>query len=153
MKYLGFTVVSFVLLALAFMAYRFYSMGLESRKEAPQLGVENGRLAVCPDRPNCVCSYERDDKHQIAPIHGGQGTMALIASHVQSWGGAELMTETENYLHIEVKTAVFGFVDDVEFYFDGSLIQVRSASRVGYSDLKANRKRIERIRKIVSGRY
>jgi uncharacterized protein (DUF1499 family) len=41
-----------------------------------------------------------------------------------------------------------GFVDDVEFLIDDSakLINVRSASRLGQSDLGVNRKRIETIR-------
>lgn len=40
------------------------------------------------------------------------------------------------------------YVDDVEFWFDPSagVIQVRSASRLGESDLGANRSRIEAIR-------
>jgi len=42
---------------------------------------------------------------------------------------------------------VLGFVDDVEFYCDGLVIQVRSASRLGYSDLGVNRKRVEEIRR------
>ena len=41
-----------------------------------------------------------------------------------------------------------GFVDDVEFLKaeDEGLIHVRSASRVGRSDMNANRTRIEEIR-------
>jgi len=40
-----------------------------------------------------------------------------------------------------------GFVDDVEFFFpDTAVIHMRSASRVGYSDFGANRKRLEKIR-------
>jgi len=41
-----------------------------------------------------------------------------------------------------------GYVDDVEFYLDptGAVIQVRSASRLGKSDLGVNRQRIELIR-------
>ncbi|PZO25782.1 MAG: DUF1499 domain-containing protein, partial [Betaproteobacteria bacterium] len=46
----------------------------------------------------------------------------------------------------------FGFVDDVEFRIDqgSGLLHVRSASRVGYSDLDANRKRVEQIRVLLS---
>jgi uncharacterized protein (DUF1499 family) len=41
-----------------------------------------------------------------------------------------------------------GFVDDVEFLIDDSakVIHVRSASRLGQSDLGVNRQRIETIR-------
>ncbi|CAB1059228.1 hypothetical protein D1BOALGB6SA_3986 [Olavius sp. associated proteobacterium Delta 1] len=43
---------------------------------------------------------------------------------------------------------IFQFVDDVELLFsdEKNLIHVKSASRIGYSDLGANRKRVERIR-------
>jgi uncharacterized protein (DUF1499 family) len=48
---------------------------------------------------------------------------------------------------VEFRTSL-GFVDDVEFYVDGSqkVIHLRSASRVGYWDLGVNRKRMESIR-------
>ena len=61
---------------------------------------------------------------------------------------ASVVTATEPYLHAEFRSAVFRFVDDVEFLADESagVIQVRSTSRVGSSDLGVNRKRIEAIR-------
>jgi uncharacterized protein (DUF1499 family) len=61
---------------------------------------------------------------------------------------AEVITETENYIHATFTSRIFRFVDDVEFYFmrDAPVIHVRSASRVGYSDLGVNRKRVEKIR-------
>ena len=62
------------------------------------------------------------------------------------------MTTTETYLHAEFKSAVFRFVDDVEFFADegAGVIQVRSAARVGNSDLGVNRKRLETIRALGS---
>ncbi len=61
---------------------------------------------------------------------------------------SELITEDGNYLHFEVKSLVFRFVDDTEFLLDEAeeVIHFRSASRVGYSDMGANRKRVEKIR-------
>jgi uncharacterized protein (DUF1499 family) len=46
------------------------------------------------------------------------------------------------------------FVDDVEFLFDDTnkKIHVRSASRVGYSDMGVNRKRVEELRKLLNER-
>ena len=46
-------------------------------------------------------------------------------------------------------SSVFGFVDDVEFYFDDckKTIHVKSASRTGFYDLGVNRRRVEKIRK------
>ncbi len=58
----------------------------------------------------------------------------------------------ENYIRVEFTSLIFRFVDDVEFYFptaenEKMIIHIRSASRIGYSDFGANRKRIEQIRK------
>ena len=52
------------------------------------------------------------------------------------------------YIHAEFTSALFRFVDDVEFFLDerASVIQVRSSSRIGSSDLGVNRKRVEDIR-------
>ena len=60
-----------------------------------------------------------------------------------------IVTEQDTYLHIEARSLVFRFVDDVEFLIDPAhnLIQVRSAARTGYSDLGVNRRRVERIRR------
>jgi uncharacterized protein (DUF1499 family) len=60
----------------------------------------------------------------------------------------KIITENKNYLYAEFTSAIMGFVDDVEFYLDegAKVIHVRSASRLGQSDLGVNRKRIETIR-------
>jgi uncharacterized protein (DUF1499 family) len=58
-----------------------------------------------------------------------------------------IVQSTEDSLHAEFRSAVFGFVDDVEFYFNPpGMIQVRSASRTGYDDFGVNRERVETIR-------
>jgi uncharacterized protein (DUF1499 family) len=57
------------------------------------------------------------------------------------------MTDSGTYLHVEFTSFVSRFVDDVEFLADDAKIpHVRSASRIGHSDLGANRLRIETIR-------
>ena len=60
---------------------------------------------------------------------------------------ATLITEEGNYLRYEFRTFVFRFVDDTEFLAapDEGLIHFRSASRIGKSDLGANRKRMKKI--------
>jgi uncharacterized protein (DUF1499 family) len=67
---------------------------------------------------------------------------------IQNLERTKVITETENYLHTEFTSKVMGFVDDVEFLLNDStkVIHVRSASRLGESDLGVNRKRIETIR-------
>ena len=60
----------------------------------------------------------------------------------------QIITETDSYLYAEFTSKLMGFVDDVEFSLDpaAKVIQVRSASRLGESDLGVNRDRVQAIR-------
>ena len=115
-------------------------------------GMQNNRLKPCPDSPNCVSSFETDPSHYVEPLHY-QGSAAdarqKLLSILNSTKRVKVVTSEENYIHAEFTSLVFRFVDDVEFYLDEKdpVIHVRSASRVGYSDLGANRKRMEAIRR------
>jgi uncharacterized protein (DUF1499 family) len=116
------------------------------------LGVRDGRLAPCPDSPNCVSTQAQDGKHRIEPLrYTGTQDQAKqrIVQVISSMPRARVITDEGNYLHVEFTSLIFRFVDDVEFFFDDTnkLIQFRSASRTGYSDLGVNRKRMEDIRK------
>jgi uncharacterized protein (DUF1499 family) len=120
----------------------------------PGLGINNNKLTPCPKTPNCVNSQADAEKHYIQPISYAetqQEAHDLLLQILESEKRTEIMTAQQNYIRVEFTSALFRFVDDVEFYFpegkaDEKVIHVRSASRVGYSDLGANRKRIERIR-------
>ena len=74
--------------------------------------------------------------------------MANLKQVVQAMPRTKIVKETNNYLYVEFASKLMGFVDDVEFYLDNDAqtIQVRSASRLGESDLGVNRQRIEEIR-------
>lgn len=125
-------------------------------KPPTDIGVHGGRLAPCPDSPNCVSSLDGGTQHPIDPI-GFTGETAIAIKTMQQvimgMSGAHIVTDTPEYIHAEFKSRIMGFVDDVEFYFPGdSIIHVRSASRVGYSDLGVNRKRIETIRQLFAAR-
>ncbi len=73
---------------------------------------------------------------------------ARLRQAVLAAGNATFVVEEDAYWHIEFRSRLFRFVDDVEFLFDlaGKQIHVRSASRVGRSDLGVNRTRVEKIR-------
>jgi len=116
------------------------------------LGVTGNRLAPCPKSPNCVSSISGEDKdHAIAPLTYTEPfakARQRLLNTIRSMKRTTIITEDERYIHAEFRSGLFRFVDDVEFYFDdqASIIHVRSASRVGYSDLGVNRKRVEEIR-------
>lgn len=58
-----------------------------------------------------------------------------------------VIEDSGNYLKVEVRSAFFSFVDEMEFEFDDAakLIHFRSASRFGYYDFGVNRRRMETI--------
>jgi len=117
-----------------------------------QMGVTGGRLAACPDSPNCVSSQSADPRHAIDPIRYGGTAQRARERLVQAISGmkrAQVVMAEERYIHAEFTSAFFRFVDDVEFLLDDGTgtIHVRSASRVGYSDFGVNRRRVEEIRK------
>jgi uncharacterized protein (DUF1499 family) len=116
------------------------------------LGMQDGKLLPCPSTPNCVSSQSRNSTHFVSPLRF-EGTAAEakkgLISVVTSMKRTRMVSEKKNYLHMEYRSAFFRFVDDVEFLIDNKnkLIHIRSASRVGYSDLGVNRRRAEKIRK------
>lgn len=108
-------------------------------------------LSPCPDSPNCVSSDATDDGHQIAPLTFSVAeakAWQLLKEQVAKLPRTTIVTEKPGYLHVECRSAVFGFVDDLEFLLQAEqgLIAVRSAARTGYYDFGANRQRIEALR-------
>ena len=125
-------------------------MGLLSGKRPADLGVRNGNLKAVPSSPNAVSS-QATTAHSIAPLvyKGSQEqAMKALKAIVEGTPNARIVETKPDYLYAEYASSLLGFVDDVEFYVppNAKIIQVRSASRLGYSDLGVNRKRIEAIR-------
>jgi uncharacterized protein (DUF1499 family) len=124
-----------------------------SGKRPTNLGVQAGKFTPCPGTPNCVNSQapNSNKEHQIEPIaytSSPAEAIAKLKSIIEGMERTQIITETNDYLYTEFTSALMGFVDDVEFYLDpaAKAIQVRSASRLGQSDLGVNRKRVETIR-------
>jgi uncharacterized protein (DUF1499 family) len=119
------------------------------------LGIKEGRLAPCPSTPNCVSSDAREPAHSIQAFQ-------LVAPPADAWRAlratleslprTKIITVSEDYIHAECSSAVFGFVDDLELHLRVSQnsIAVRSASRLGHSDFGVNRKRVENLRGLLA---
>ena len=127
-----------------------YLMSFTAARPA-NLGLHDGRLAPCPATPNCVCSQIAVDANRVQPLRFTDPPGAAWARLVRVVGEqprAEVITVDDQYLHAEFTSRIFRFVDDVEFLLDApnQVIHVRSASRVGRSDMGANRERVETIR-------
>lgn len=115
-------------------------------------GLANEQLAACPSKPNCIRSERNTDQaHFIEPIQilpkQLQLAMLAIKTSVLELGG-QIQSEQKNYLASTFSSALFGFIDDLEIRIDPqhNHIHLRSASRVGYSDLGVNRKRTEALK-------
>jgi uncharacterized protein (DUF1499 family) len=138
--------VSIVLLVAGALAM----MSFFSRKPS-NLGMIDGRLADCPASPNCVSTQAADAEHRMEPIPfagSPDETMQRIEAVIAEMTQTKIVTTEGNYLHAEFRSALFRFVDDVEFLIDpeSQLVHFRSASRVGHSDLGVNRRRMKSIR-------
>lgn len=121
----------------------FAYLGVQSRSGAA-LGLDDGKLAACPSAPNCVSSEV-----------GAPGDKRVASLSASAWGelpsaleemGGKVTVQEDAYLAAEFGSSLFGFVDDVEFRLTGTDVQVRSASRVGYSDAGVNAARVADLR-------
>ncbi len=108
-------------------------------------------LKPCPGTPNCVSSSESDPSWRVdpLPLRGPAAAgLAAIRQVILAMPRSRIVFEGPGFLRAEFRSLIFRFVDDVVFVVDESagVIHVRSASRVGHSDLGVNRRRVEEIR-------
>lgn len=119
----------------------------------PAVGLEQGCLRVPPaSTKNSVCSEAG------SPAGAAVGPLAFSGAPDVAWErarraviaqGGHIEQESPGYLWATYRTRIFRFVDDLELRLDRehNVIQVRSAARVGHSDLGANRRRVEELRR------
>lgn len=124
---------------------------------APLLGVSDGRLAPCPSSPNCVSSRSTDTRQRVEPLLLAGDVDAgwtALREHVAALPRTRVVEQTPVYLRAECRSALFGFVDDLELVLEPETarVQVRSASRKGRSDLGVNRRRVEDLRRALEAR-
>ena len=127
---------------------------INMRSKSVAGGIVGGRLAPCPDSPNCVSSQADDPAQAIEPfklVGDPAATRAKLMSALARLGGTKVVKEETNYLHAVAVTPFFRFRDDMELLIDpaNGVVHIRSASRIGVSDLGANRKRVERLRALL----
>ena len=130
----------------------FIVLSTISCSQRPQLGLSHNQLLPCPSTPNCVCSEN--------PVQSGFAAPLRFTGHPdESWQraretitamGGRIVEENNHYLHAVFTSRFFRFIDDLELRLDetAGVIHFRSASRIGYSDLGVNSKRIETLRSL-----
>ena len=108
------------------------------------------QLAPCPASPNCVSSLASTESQRVDTLRydGDRAqAQARLLRVLNEMPRATVIRSDPTYVHAEFRSALLGFVDDVDFHFDPpGVIQVRSASRTGYSDFGVNRERVAAIR-------
>lgn len=121
----------------------FFFLAQKSKAGAAP-GLVDGALAPCPASPNCVSSEPgTPESHAIAALPAA--SWDRLPDTIDGMG-ARLTDVRPDYIAAEFSSKLMGFVDDVEFRKTETQVHVRSASRVGHSDMGANRKRVEELR-------
>jgi uncharacterized protein (DUF1499 family) len=143
-------IVSVLFIIIALIAGRLVFLSLTSK--IPDAKLVNGTLRPCPQTPNCVSSQEQGDSKGIAPLSfnsSSEKAWANLRAAIKQSGGV-VRQDDNSYLWATYTSRVFRFVDDMEFRLlpEKKIIHVRSASRVGNSDLGINRKNVEKLRQI-----
>ncbi|RCV39850.1 hypothetical protein SETIT_9G003200v2 [Setaria italica] len=133
------------------------------------LGVQKNppSLALCPATNNCVSTseeisdsnhyappwnYNPKDGHRGKPISKEEAMKELIEVVTKTKPDnftPRIVDKTDDYVRVEYESPIFGFVDDVEFWFppgNKPIVQYRSASRSGFVDFDANKKRVKELR-------
>lgn len=121
--------------------------------QAPEtLGLlRDGTLPPCPDTPNCVHTGMRHPEGTEPVFLRTESALGEIMSElrrvVEAMPRTTVVTATDNYLHAQARSRLFRFVDDLELLVaDDRELIVRSASRLGRSDLGVNGRRLLRLR-------
>lgn len=142
-------VVGVVAVALGLLGLRLWA----SSAPAPEtLGpTADGSLAPCPATPNCVAS-DGSGYEPLAPLPLPDGGYDAVLEALESLPRTTVVTREPPYAHAESRTAIVGYVDDLEVVVDeeAGVVHVRSASRLGSGDLGVNAARVEQLRELLA---
>ena len=115
---------------------------------APEQPSADTVLPPCGMLPNCVNSYSGTGGSAIAPLQATIEQWHALKRWLAQQDDWTITAETDDFVQAVVKTPLMQFRDDVQLAFNQQAgdIQVRSSSRLGISDMGANRTRIESLR-------
>ncbi|MFC2173153.1 DUF1499 domain-containing protein [Acidobacteriota bacterium] len=144
-------IITVVVMASVILAAIALMILVRTASKPGHLGLKGGKFAPCPTSPNCVSSQSKDRAKYIEPIsyeHSADAARTRLLAILGNRKNGTVIEAQDRYVHVEFRSRLFAFVDDAEFYLDeeAKVLHLRSASRVGYSDLGANRRRLEEIR-------
>lgn len=99
----------------------------------------NGEILRCEGKPNCI-STAGPTEFQATPWQLA-GSFDNVKNFVKA-EATQVLVDQEHFLHIVIKSRFFRYPDDVVLKKVGDQIFYRSSSRVGYSDMGVNKKRL-----------
>jgi uncharacterized protein (DUF1499 family) len=145
-------ILSYIVGGLAVLAVlQFAALWIGARVTPRPANVNTGKLAPCPSSPNCVCTEDTDEQHHIEPIPftgSASEAQATLLRILQDLPKTTIITQDAGFIYAESRSPMMSFVDDMDFVIDAEkkVIRFRSAARLGQSDLRKNRQRMELIR-------
>ena len=109
------------------------------------LGVHNGALSPCTSTAHCA--------RATWPMADPQAALIALVPVLEATARTTLVEQRDGYLHATAASALFGFVDDLELYADADhgVLQARSVSRLGDSDLGVNAQRLAALQRQLKG--
>jgi uncharacterized protein (DUF1499 family) len=115
---------------------------------APMQPGNGEDLAVCGSFPNCVVSVDKNSSAYIKPLSANLQQWQALKQTLGQQDDWQIIINDESFIQAVVTTATMRFKDDVQLQFVAAdeTIQVRSSSRLGYSDMGANAARVEGLR-------
>ena len=110
----------------------------------PELGVHQGALASCPSPAHCARANWA--------VSDPQAALAALVPVLEAMPRTVVVEADGGYVHATASSALFGFVDDLELYADtrAGVLQARSVSRLGDSDLGVNGRRLEALHRALA---
>lgn len=121
------------------------------------LGIVDSLLTSCPSSPNCVSSDASKTEQKVPPLEliiPPEKAWGILIEQVAQLPRTKIVSQDSQYLYVECRSQIFGFVDDLEFHLrpEQKIVAVRSASRTGYYDFGVNQSRIENLRRTLQQR-
>lgn len=123
-------------------------LSLAACTSSPSKPQARNALPECGWLPNCVNSQSGRGAQASEPISASAEQWQKLKAWIAQQEDWEITVNDSNFMQAIVKTPTMGFRDDVQLLFlpDEQMIQVRSSSRLGLSDLGTNARRVETLR-------
>ena len=114
----------------------------------PEKPATMDALPECGWLPNCVNTQTGRGVQNSDPIRANAEQWQKLKFWIAEQQDWEITLDDGNFIQTVVKTPLMRFRDDVQLLFlpDTQVIQVRSSTRLGISDLGTNARRVETLR-------